>query len=178
MVVNFSHIGEDKILCQSDLVLGNGLINNIKNILYVDLDKFDISQSQMIAHHIEKFNKKIGKKNPYLLIGPGRWGSSDPWLGIPVSWNQISNAKVIIELSIEGLEPDPSFGSHFFQNLTSLHLAYFTLNKKLTQTNINWDLLSNFKTFENTDCLHWIKLKEPLQCIVDGTSGKGIIVQD
>ena len=112
-----------------------------KNILYVDLDKFDISQSQMIAHHIEKFNKKIGKKNPYLLIGPGRWGSSDPWLGIPVSWDQISNAKVIIELSIEGLEPDPSFGSHFFQNLTSLHLAYFTLNKKLTQTNINWNLL-------------------------------------
>ena len=173
-----TNIGEDKILCQSDLVLGNGLINNIKNILYVDLDKFDISQSQMIAHHIEKFNKKIGKKNPYLLIGPGRWGSSDPWLGIPVSWNQISNAKVIIELSIEGLEPDPSFGSHFFQNLTSLHLAYFTLNKKLTQTNINWDLLSNFKTFENTDCLRWIKLKEPLQCIVDGTSGKGIIAQD
>jgi len=173
-----TNINKDKLLCTSDLVLGNGSINDIKNILYVDIDKFDISQSKIIAHQIKTFNKMIGKNNSYLLIGPGRWGSSDPWLGIPVSWDQISNAKVIIELNIEGLEPDPSFGSHFFQNLTSLHLAYFTLNKKLTKTNINWDLLLSFEIFKSTDYLSWIKLKKPLGCMIDGSSGKGVIVQD
>jgi len=171
-------INQDKLLCHSDLVLGNGSIRDIKHILYVDLDKFDISQSKIIAHQIENFNKTIGKNKPYLLVGPGRWGSSDPWLGIPVSWEHISNAKVIIELNIEGLEPDPSFGSHFFQNLTSLHLAYFTLNKRLTKTNINWDLLDSFKVSQTTDYINWIELKEPLNCLIDGTLGKGIIVQD
>ena len=127
---------------------------------------------------IGEINNKSGRKKPYVLFGPGRWGTADPWLGIPVSWNQISNAKIIIELNIEGLEPDPSFGSHFFQNLTSLHLAYFTLNKNSTQINFNWDLLSNFKIFKETDYVKWIKIEKPLNCMIDGSSGKGEIIQD
>jgi len=135
----------------------------------------DTAKSKIIAHHIEQYNNQLGKDNPYLLIGPGRWGSSDPWLGIPVSWNQINHAKIIIELGIEGLEPDPSFGSHFFQNLTSLHLAYFTLNKKQTKTKLNWDLLNGFKIQDSTDYVKLIKLDKKIDCIIDGTSGKGII---
>ena len=154
MTINFfnrSIINENfdkkNILCDSNLVLGEGMISNVQHIIYVDSNNFDTAKSKIVAHHIEQYNNQLGKDNPYLLIGPGRWGSSDPWLGIPVSWNQINHAKIIIELGIEGLEPDPSFGSHFFQNLTSLHLAYFTLNK----------------------------LDKKLDCMIDGTSGRGII---
>ena len=94
-----------------------------------------------IASQIGSYNKKLTKKNPYLLIGPGRWGTTDSWLGIPVNWEQISNAKAIVEIGIESLNPDPSFGSHFFQNITSLRIGYFTIEKKLQNTNIDWKWL-------------------------------------
>ena len=170
------NIDSDKLLCKSDIVLGEGVIENISHIIYVDIETFDISKSKIIAHQIESLNKYLGPKKPYVLVGPGRWGSSDPWLGIPTSWDQINNAKVIIELGIEGVEPDPSFGSHFFQNLTSLHLGYFTFNKKKTQTDINWKLLSSFKILsKSTDYVKLLKLNKPMCCVIDGTSGKGII---
>ena len=182
MTINFfnrSIINEDfdkkNILCNSNLVLGEGMISNVQHIIYVDSNNFDTAKSKIVAHHIEQYNNQLGKDNPYLLIGPGRWGSSDPWLGIPVSWNQINHAKIIIELGIEGLEPDPSFGSHFFQNLTSLHLAYFTLNKKETKTKLNWELLNGFTIQDSTDYVKLIKLNKNLDCMIDGTSGKGII---
>ena len=166
------------LLCKSDVVLGEGVIDNIKNIIYVDLNKFDVSQTKLIAHQIEKLNSKLGPTNPYLLMGPGRWGSSDQWLGIPTSWDQINNAKIIMELSIEGLEPDPSFGSHFFQNLTSLHLGYFTFNKKQTINNINWDFINELDVSESNGCVKLLKLKNPLKCMIDGTTGKGIIFKN
>ena len=182
MTINFfnrsiinKEFDKKNILCDSNLVLGEGIISNVEHIIYVDIDNFDTAKSKMIAYHIEEYNKKLGSDKPYLLIGPGRWGSSDPWLGIPVTWNQINHAKIIIELGIEGLEPDPSFGSHFFQNLTSLHLAYFTLNKKETKTKLNWTLLNGFKVQESTDYVKLIKLNQTLDCMIDGTSGKGII---
>ena len=165
------------LFCKSDIVLGEGLIDDISHIIYVDINKFDISQSNMIAYQIEELNKYLGSKKPYLLIGPGRWGSSDHWLGIPTVWEQINNAKIIIELGIDGLEPDPSFGSHFFQNLTSLHLGYFTFNKKQTNKDINWDILKKATTEKSTNYVKLLKVKKPLQCIIDGTSGKGIIFQ-
>tara|TARA_Y100000591_G_scaffold66821_1_gene55322 strand:- start:96 stop:653 length:558 start_codon:yes stop_codon:yes gene_type:complete len=171
-------VDKEILLCKSDIVLGEGVIDNIKNIIYVDLNKFDVSQTKLIAHQIEKLNSKLGPTNPYLLMGPGRWGSSDQWLGIPTSWDQINNAKIIMELSVEGLEPDPSFGSHFFQNLTSLHLGYFTFNKKQTINNINWDLINELDVLESDGCVKLLKLKNPLKCMIDGTTGKGVIFKN
>ncbi len=170
-------IDNNLLFCKSNIVLGEGLIDDIFHIIYVDTNKFDISQSKIIAYQIEELNKYLGPKRPYILIGPGRWGSSDQWLGIPTTWEQINNAKIIMELGIEGLEPDPSFGSHFFQNLTSLHLGYFTFNKKQTRTDINWDIFNNSVTEKSTDYVTLLKMKDPLKCIIDGTSGKGIIFQ-
>ena len=170
-------IDSDLLFCKSDIVLGEGLIDDIFYVVYVDIDKFDISQSKMIAYQIEEFNKYLGSDKPYLLIGPGRWGSSDQWLGIPTSWEQINNAKIILELGIEGLEPDPSFGSHFFQNLTSLHLGYFTFNKKQTNQHINWNILKKTQTEKSTEYVKLLKMEKPLKCIIDGTSGKGVILQ-
>ena len=171
-------IDKDLLLCKSNIVLGEGIINDIRNIIYVDLKEFDISKTKLIAHQIEKLNDKLGPKNPYLLMGPGRWGSSDQWLGIPTSWDQINNAKIILELSIEGLEPDPSFGSHFFQNLTSLHLGYFSYNKKQTINDINWDFINKLDVLESDGCVKLLKLQKPLKCMIDGTTGKGIIFEN
>ena len=162
-------------LCHSNIVLGDGFIENLKHIIYVDIDRFDISKTQDIADEISTLNFELGKDNPYVLIGPGRWGSADPWLGIPVNWKQINNSKVIIELGLENLEPDPSFGSHFFQNVTSLHIGYFSLNKRETKTNINWDNLNKLKVKCETKFLTLYESHEPFNAIIDGTTGEGII---
>ena len=94
----------------------------------------------MIAKQIEKINQKLSESEKYVLIGPGRWGSSDPWLGIPVEWDQISKAKVIVEYGMDSFPVDPSFGSHFFQNVTSMRIGYFTINhkKKTDKIDIDW----------------------------------------
>tara|TARA_B100000614_G_scaffold100945_1_gene90710 strand:+ start:2557 stop:5460 length:2904 start_codon:yes stop_codon:yes gene_type:complete len=173
----FKQLNDGNVICKSNLVLGDGYKKNIKHIIYVDIDEFKTSKSKIIAHQIEIYNKRLGKENPYVLIGPGRWGSSDQWLGIPVKWSQINNAKVIIELGIEGLEPDPSFGSHFFQNLTSLHIAYFTLNKKQTKSQFNWQFLNDSEIIECDNNVKLIELENSLECVIDGTSGKGYISQ-
>ena len=95
----------------------------------VDFDKFDRSTTRNIAKEIELFNRQLGKENPYILLGPGRWGTADPWLGVPVQWNQISNAKVIVEVCMEGLDIDPSFGSHFFQMMDQLGMNPFHIQQ-------------------------------------------------
>ena len=107
-------------------------------------------------------------------MGPGRWGSADPFLGVPVNWNQISRAKVIVEYSHKHMDPDPSFGSHFFQNITSLHLGYFTLNKKEAM-DINWKYLHGQKQIHKTAHLHHVRLDDNLYIDINGRRGTGFI---
>ena len=116
--------------------------------------------------------------NPYLLLGPGRWGTTDSWLGIPVNWEQITNAKVIIETGIDALNPDPSFGSHFFQNITSLRIGYFTIEKKLQKKNIDWDWITKQKIIEKSEYVKVIKLQNPITVKIDGINGEGIILKN
>jgi len=163
------------IICTSENVLGNGSISDIKNIILVDLDTFDKSKTEDIVEEINKLNEYLGDKNPYLLIGPGRWGTSDPWLGIPVNWKQISNAKVIIELGIDNLNPDPSYGSHFFQNLTSMHIGYFNIPKNNYKKSINWNWIDNQKVKKKLDYVKLINITNPLDVIIDGYTGIGEI---
>ncbi len=165
---------KEQFICKSNLVLGDGYINDIKNIIFINPETFEPSATKEIAEEIEKINKKINE--PYLLIGPGRWGSADPWLGIPVSWNQISHAKVIVEYSHRDMDPDPSFGSHFFQNITSLHLGYFTLNKKEAM-GIDWSWLNEQKQIHKTAYLHHIKLENHLYIDINGRKGNGFILK-
>jgi len=167
----------EDILCKSDLVLGDGINQQIKHIIYVDPDAFDRGKTREIATEIELLNKKLGRDNPYMLIGPGRWGSSDPWLGIPVNWRQIANAKVIVEVGMDKLNPDPSFGSHFFQNVTSLQIGYFTISKRDHEKNVDWDWLANFTEKEQTTHLRLLELKYPLFVRIDGSKGKGLILK-
>ena len=166
------------IICSSNNVLGNGYISDINHIILIDPDKFDKSKTNDIANEIEHLNILLEDENPYLLIGPGRWGTSDPWLGIPVNWKQISNAKVIIELGIENLNPDPSYGSHFFQNLTSLHIGYFTIDKNEYKKSINWSWMRKQKVVKEKKYAKLIELDENLIVTIDGHQGNGIIKQN
>ena len=168
---------KNEIFCSSNQVLGNGVYNGIKHIIYVNLDNFKNEKTNVIAKKIGEYNNKLGIKNPYLLIGPGRWGSSDPWLGIPVNWEQIANAQSIIEIGIDKLNPDPSFGSHFFQNLTSLRIGYFTINYKNYKTSIDWGWLKNQNHIHQSKYVNVIKLENPLIIKIDGKNGYGAILK-
>ena len=165
------------VLCISEMALGDGIIDSVRDIIYVDLDTFDRSLTRNIAKEIEVINRQMGKDNPYVLIGPGRWGTADPWLGIPVNWKQISQAKVIVELSIEELNPEPTFGSHFFQNVTSLRIGYFTLPNSNKKENLDLDWIKNQPVKQATKFIRWIQLEEPLHIRIDGSSGEGIILK-
>ena len=171
------HNEKKDVLCSSKMVLGDGIIDNIYNIIYVDFDTFDRSLTRIIAKEIDVINRQMGNDNPYLLIGPGRWGTADPWLGIPVNWKQISNARVIVEIGLEELNPDPSFGSHFFQNITSLRIGYFTIEKKLQNTHIDWKWLESHNKLYSSNYVNVIKLNKPLMVKIDGINGKGVIIK-
>jgi len=167
---------KNNILFETKLGMGDGIISDIQNILMVNMDNFEISKTPEIAKEIERMNSEISAKSPYLLIGPGRWGSSDPWLGIPITWEQISGAKTIIEMSIEGLNADPSFGSHFFHNLTNLRVGYLTQDKKNKSLDLSW--LDSCNVKKESKYLKWITLNKPLIIQIDGSSGKSLILKE
>ena len=174
---NLSNDVKEEVLCKSNVVMGDGIFKDIRNILFVDPESFDRTLTRNIAKEIDIINRQMGKDNPYLLIGPGRWGTADPWLGIPVTWRQISNAKVIVEVGIEELSPDPSFGSHFFQNVTSLRIGYFTIQKSAKSENIDMDWINSQPVKQATKNIRWIELEDPLLIRIDGSSGKGAILK-
>ena len=168
---------KDISLCYSEQVLGNGEINSISHIVYIDPDNFKRENTKIIAEEIGNINNKLGDKKKYLLIGPGRWGTSDPWLGIPVDWDQINYAKAIIEIGIDELDPDPSFGSHFFQNITNLRIGYFTFRKKYSKKNIDWKWLEKQKLIFGSKHVKVISLSKPLHIKIDGINGNGIVLK-
>ena len=175
---DYLQLNEKKdVLCSSEMALGDGVIDTIRNIICVDFDTFDRSLTRNIAKEIGVINRQMGNDNPYLLIGPGRWGTADPWLGIPVNWKQISHARVIVELSIEELNPEPSFGSHFFQNVTSLRIGYFTLQHMDRGGDIDLEWLKDQPVKQATKFIRWIQLKEPLHIRIDGSTGEGVILK-
>ncbi len=161
--------------CKSHITLGDGKIDKIHDLVIVRAQTFDPSKTQKIADEVEKINRNFNLNNNYILCGPGRWGTADPWLGIPVSWQQISQAKIIIEIGRTDMPVDPSFGSHFFQNITSLHVAYFTINPKLKEDSLSFGWLSNENLMESGPYVDWYQFKEPFIATLDGTTGNGLI---
>ena len=166
---------QNSIFCKSSVALGDGKIDTLRDLIIIRSKSFDISKSKEIAKELSKINKKFKNGHQYILCGPGRWGSNDPWLGVPVQWKSISQSKVIIEVGIKGLTIDPSFGSHFFQNITSLHIAYFTINAKQKKDELNLDFLKNIDPKESGKYLDWYSFKSPFKVLVDGSNGFGII---
>jgi CheY-like chemotaxis protein len=176
--LNIKDIKDDKLICRSTQVMGNGVIDDIKDVIVVDYTLFDRSKSREVAAEVAQFNSELLKKNkPYLLIGMGRWGSLDPWLGIPVTWEQIAGAKAIIETNFKDMAVEPSQGSHFFQNLTSFMVAYFTVNSLRNTGYVNWDWLLSVDPYAQKVYTRHLLFKDPLLLKMNGHRNKGIIMK-
>ena len=175
-LVNMDNEPSKSILCNSKVTLGDGFIDHVQHVVFVDPKKFRAANTKAIAKEINRFNKLMLNKS-YILVGPGRWGSADPWLGIPVSWEQISGARAIVEIGIKDFPVDPSFGSHFFQNITSMRLGYFTIDRDSKDEGFDYSWLKKQKVVKNKKFTTCYELERPLRIKIDGQSGNGIILK-
>jgi CheY-like chemotaxis protein len=176
--INFKigNINPDEVIIYSDKALGNGVYNNIHDVLYVKPENFKPAQSTAIAQELEKLNEGFLKKQrQYVLIGPGRWGSSDPWLGIPIKWAQLSAARIIVESSLEHFRVDPSQGTHFFHNLTTFGVGYLTVNHFIKDGVYNVDYLNNLPAVDETNYFRHVQFDKPLKIEIDGKANKAAI---
>ena len=175
---------EGQQLCVSHLSLGHGIDDDIEDIVYVRREKWEASQNKRIAAEVGQMNKMLESDDRrYLLIGPGRWGTADPWLGIPVQWGQISSVGAIVEASPQGYDVEPSQGTHFFQNISSLRIGYLTLPAGADETSaksgqfLDWTWLDSQEAETQTTHLKHVRLPSPLTIALDGRHGEGIILK-
>ena len=169
---------KNQLLCKSPWVLGHGVREDIKDIVFVNYNTFDRSKSKEVAQEVTTLNSSLfAKQTPYLLIGVGRWGTLDPWLGIPVNWDQISGARAIVESSFKDFMVTPSQGSHFFQNLTSFMIGYFTVNSFKNEGFVDWDWLIEQPVTTEKKYTRHVRLKNPLTIKMNGQQNKGIILK-
>jgi hypothetical protein len=163
------------VLLASRRVLGNGVVSGIHDVVYVRPDRFEASRTRQIAGEIAVMNNALlDAGRPYLLVGFGRWGSSDPWLGIPVNWGQICGAKAIVEATLPTMNVDPSEGSHFFHNISSFGVSYFCVRHD-DEFEIAWTRLDTAPAEQETEYVRHVRLAAPLEIRVDGRSGQGVV---
>ena len=156
--------------------MGNGRVKDIQDVIYAIPEKFDKLKTEEIANEIGRLNAKmIKEKRKYILMGPGRWGTRDKFIGIPVAWPQISNAKVIVEMSLEDFPLDASLGSHFFHNVISMNVGYFSVNHKSLVDFISWDILSAQKVIEETKYFKHVRFNSNLVIQMDGKKRTALI---
>jgi|WetSurMetagenome_2_1015567.scaffolds.fasta_scaffold23333_3 CheY-like chemotaxis protein len=168
----------EKLICESHQVLGNGLLQDIYDVVLVDFHTFNRAKSREVASEVASFNRQLIDQNrPYLLIGVGRWGSLDPWLGIPVGWEQIAGARAIVETSFKDMSVEPSQGSHFFQNITSFMIGYFTVNNFSDKGFVDWDWLLAQPTIDIKEFTRLIRFDKPIIIKMNGHQNKGIIMK-
>jgi CheY-like chemotaxis protein len=174
--LSIGEVDSSQLICRSTKVLGNGRIENLHDIVVVDSQRFERSRSQEVARAVAHFNATLGAENrPYLLIGVGRWGSNDPWLGIPVEWDEISGARAIIEAGFHDFRVTPSQGSHFFQNLTAFQVGYFTVNPDAGEGSVDWQWLTEQPAVEEQGCVRHLQFPAPLRVIMNSRTSQGVI---
>ncbi|MDO8898330.1 MAG: pyruvate, phosphate dikinase, partial [Bacteroidales bacterium] len=175
-VVNMNEIRDEDILLYSEKGMGNGVIRDVKDVIYVEKNAFDKRYTEEMAREISVLNEEMmNQKRPYVLIGPGRWGTRDRWIGIPVNWPQISQAKVIVETSLDDFPLDASSGSHFFHNVTSMNVGYFTVQPELSNSRINYDLLDKQRLVQQTKFFRHVRFNEYLTVRMDGKKRISVI---
>jgi CheY-like chemotaxis protein len=166
----------EQLICQSGKVLGNGRIENLHDVVVVDSQRFERSRSQEVAKAVAQLNRRLNDENrPYLLIGVGRWGSTEPWLGIPVEWDEISGARVIVEAGFRDFRVTPSQGSHFFQNLTAFQIGYFTVNPDAGEGSVDWQWLTEQPAVEEQGCVRHLQFAEPIRVVMNSRTSQGVI---
>ncbi|MEA3448156.1 MAG: PEP/pyruvate-binding domain-containing protein [Bacteroidota bacterium] len=176
--LDLKKVDKQKTIMVSDSALGNGIYDDIKHIVYVKPETFNPANNPKVAEIIGKINDEIQDKNEkFILIGPGRWGSIDPWLGIPVRWAQISAARVMVEAGIKNYHVDPSQGTHFFQNLTSFHVGYFTVNTNIDEGYYHVEYLNEQPAVYEDEYLRHIEFDKPVQILIDGKKNQGVIMK-
>jgi hypothetical protein len=157
-------------------VLGNGVLDQLHDLVVVDFHRFDRSRSRAAAAEVARFNAQLtAAGRPYLLIGVGRWGSTDPWLGIPVRWDEIAGARVIVETGFKDFRVTPSQGSHFFQNLTSFQVGYFTVNADVGEGFVDWQWIAAQPSVGEWGLVRHLRFAEPLVVKMNGRRNEGII---
>jgi hypothetical protein len=162
----------------SQRALGAGLIEKVTDIIYIREEHFDSAKTKEMAQEIDKLNNTYREEGKgYILVGPGRWGSSDPWLGIPVKWPNISEAKVIVECGMKNFQIEPSQGTHFFQNLTSFGIGYLTINPFNNDGLISFENLNKMDAKYETNYIRVVSFQKPLYIFIDGRKNKGIVKQ-
>jgi hypothetical protein len=165
------------VFVRSTHVLGNGRVDDIRDIVAVSMDRFERERTIDIASEVAELNEKLTREGrSYVLLGPGRWGSADRWLGVPVSWPQISGARAILECDLADLAVEPSQGTHFFQNMTSYGIGYFNVQRAVGGV-VDWDWLASLPAEEETRWLRHVRLGEPLEVRIDGRRGEGVILK-
>jgi|APCry1669188910_1035180.scaffolds.fasta_scaffold00010_63 CheY-like chemotaxis protein len=175
------HIDEEKVthdntILISTTALGNGIIKDLHDVVYVKPAAWDASKTQEMALRLEKRNDWFqAEKKYYVLVGPGRWGSSDPWLGVPVRWPQISNSRVIVESGLDKYRIDPSQGTHFFQNLTSFRVGYFTINPYINEGYYNLDFLNEQPALFEDEYIRHVHFEKPIRIEIDGKRNYGVV---
>ena len=171
-------IVDENLILRSEMALGHGLQENIRHIVYVKPEAFDSLKNPETAKEIEEINKEFSEKGAgYILIGPGRWGSSDSALGVPVKWSQISAARLIVESALPGYRIEPSQGTHFFQNLTSFGVGYFTIDPTKGEGYADLDYLNSLPAVKETHTLRIVEFPEPLTIAINGRKSRGIVMK-
>lgn len=175
--IDLGHIDADDLVCQSAHVLGNGRIE-VRDLVVVDYSRFERSNSADVAQEVCRFNAELmGEGRPYVLVGVGRWGSREPTLGIPVNWEDVAGARAIVESGFRDLQVTPSQGTHFFQNLTSFNVGYFTVNDQLGHAFVDWDWLARQPAERETGSVRHLRFEETVVVSMDGRKGEGAIVK-
>jgi CheY-like chemotaxis protein len=176
--INLGELNPTDLLCFSTHALGHGVMRDVRDVIYVKPERFDAAYTPQMAQQIGELNDRLQAENrPYLLIGPGRWGSSHSWLGIPVAWSQISTARLIVETTLEDFVVEPSQGSHFFQNLTSFGIAYLSVNPFSQDGFVDWAWLDEQPAAHETAFLRHVRLEHALEARLDGQVSRAAILK-
>jgi hypothetical protein len=173
--IDLAEIDRSKAMCICSQSLGNGVIEGIKDVVYVHPERLDRMRTRDLPDKIEAIDAALrAEERPYVLIGPGRWGSSDPSLGIPVQWDQIMGSRTIIEVPMTDIHVEPSQGTHFFQNIITFNIGYLTIG---ANDFVDWEWLDSIEASTESGALRHISLDEPMKVILDSRDSEAIITK-
>jgi hypothetical protein len=173
---DWDSVDSSKALIYSQSALGTGYVEGITDVIYLRRDNFNPSKTQIMAEEVTCLNSQMRTEGRgYLLAGFGRWGSSNPWLGVPVKWSDISEVKVIVECGLDNFRIEPSQGTHFFQNMTSFGVGYMTVNPYAGDGVLDFDRLDAMPAIYESEYIRHVKFDTPLEICIDGVKNRGIV---
>jgi len=177
--LDFGQLPADKLVLMASKGMGNGALEHIRDVVFMDLEVFDKTQTEQMGREVAELNQELEREGrEYILVGPGRWGTRDKYTGIPLLWPHIANAKVIVEMGIPDFPLEPSLGSHFFHNVTSMNVGYFCVEHRRADTFVNLDILRLQPVVRQTRFFKHVRFEKPLRVLMDGKRLRFAIVWD